>query len=72
MKDLLNSHFILTICFATMAFLMVSGLYFLEIPKENVNLINVALGVVLGWVSSPINFYFGKTDKRKNDEQEIK
>lgn len=41
MKDLLNSHFILTICFATMAFLMVSGLYFLEIPKENVNLINV-------------------------------
>lgn len=71
MKSLLNPHFILTICFATMAFLMVLGLYFLDVPQENVNLINIALGVVLGWVSSPINFYFGKTD-RKNDEQEVK
>lgn len=71
MKDLLNSHFVLTICFATMAFLMVSGLYFLEIPKENVNLINVALGVVLGWVSSPINFYLAKLIKGKTMSKKL-
>lgn len=64
MKKLINAHFVLTICFSTMVVLMITGLYFLDIPSENLSLINMALGIVMGWVTSPVNYYFGLTENK--------
>lgn len=65
MRELLNAHFILSLCFCTMAFLMILGLFFLKIPDDNANLINTALGFVAGWVSSSTGYYFVKTSKNE-------
>lgn len=69
MKNLLTAHFVLTVCFSTMVFFMIVGLFFLTIPSDNANLINIALGFVAGWVSSAVGFYFGSTEKTKQQEQ---
>ena len=68
MKKLLTAHFILTLAFSTMVTLMIGGLFFVQMPVDNANMINIALGFIAGWVSSAVNFYFGDNDKRINTE----
>lgn len=48
-------------------FLLVS-LFFVDIPKENKDLVNILLGAVLGWISGVVNFYFGNNKKDKDDD----
>lgn len=65
MKRLLNEHFIITMFFSIMLFLIVIGLFFLDIPEENINLINIALGFIAGYVSAQNSYFFGDTDMRR-------
>lgn len=67
MRELLNAHFVLTMCFGSMVFFMIVGLFFLTIPDDNANLVNTALGFVAGWVSSAVGFYFGTTKDNHPD-----
>lgn len=55
-----------TISFSVLAFalFLLVGLFFLDIPAENKDLVNILLGSVVGWVSSIVSFYFGSIDKR--------
>lgn len=68
MKKLLNEHFIITMFFSSMMFLIILGLFFVSMPKENNNLINIVIGFIAGYVSSQIGYYFGDTDMRKKVE----
>lgn len=71
MKKLLNEHFIITMFFSTMMFLIIVGLFFVSMPQENNNLINIVIGFIAGYVSSQVGYYFGDTDRHKkgvNDE----
>lgn len=68
-KSLLTPHFVLTLCFSAFAFLMILGLFFIEIPKDNLQQIHLLAGIVVGWVHNPINYYFGKTNKEKTNEE---
>lgn len=55
-----------TISFSVLAFalFLLVGLFFLDIPAENKDLVNILLGSVVGWTSSIVSFYFGSIDKR--------
>lgn len=68
MKRLLNERFILTLAFGTMIALIIGGLFFIVIPAENANMINIALGFVAGWVSAQTNYYFGDNEKNANTD----
>ncbi|MEB3753831.1 hypothetical protein [Acinetobacter sp. MD2(2019)] len=46
--------------------LLIVGLFFIEMPRENSNLINTALGFVAGWAGSIVSFYFGASDRQMN------
>lgn len=47
--------------------LSIIGLFFIDIPEKNRDLINIALGTVIGWGGSVISFYFGDTDSSRKD-----
>ena len=38
-------------------------LYFLELPTSNKDILSMGIGVILGWGSSAVTFYFGSSDK---------
>ncbi|EPH35699.1 hypothetical protein L293_0290 [Acinetobacter gyllenbergii CIP 110306 = MTCC 11365] len=37
-------------------------------PDKNRDLVNVALGAILGWSGSVVAFYFGSSDKQRKEE----
>lgn len=47
--------------------ILLIGLFGLDIPKENKDLVNILLGAVIGWLGSIISFYFGSVDKSNKD-----
>jgi len=49
--------------------LSIIGLFFIDIPDKNRDLINIALGTVIGWGGSVVSFYFGNIDKTQKDPQ---
>lgn len=63
MKKLINPHFILTMCFGTMTFLTILGLFFIKVPEENLHVLYALLGIEAGWVTSSVSYYFGNIDK---------
>lgn len=67
MKKLINAHFILTMCFSTMAFLTILGLFFIEVPQENLQQLHILLGIEVGWVTSTVSYYFGNTDRKDKE-----
>lgn len=54
--------FILAIAVLTLISIMIILLFFFEPPRDNVNLINTAMGFAAGWASNVFLSYF-KTDK---------
>lgn len=50
----------------------VAGLFFITIPKDNRDLINIALGAMLGMTGTVLSFYFGDINRpdRKGDPDE--
>ncbi|ENU43301.1 hypothetical protein F985_02014 [Acinetobacter seifertii] len=57
------------LAFAAIAisFFCVIGLFFIEMPDKNRDLINVALGAILGWSGTVVAFYFGSSDKQHKE-----
>jgi len=49
--------------------LSILGLFFIDIPDKNRDLINIALGTVIGWGGSVVSFYFGNIDKTQKEQQ---
>ena len=55
--------FILGLSLIIIGLLALVPLYFLELPKENAQILSMGIGVVLGWGSMAVSFYFGTVDK---------
>jgi len=39
-------------------------LYFLEVPGNNSEILSMGIGVLLGWGSMAVSFYFGQSEDR--------
>lgn len=37
-------------------------LYFIELPANNVQVLSMGIGVLLGWGSMAVSFYFGQSE----------
>ena len=53
------------------AALLVLGLFFIDMPRENSNLINTALGFIAGWAGAIVSFYFGSSSDKKGKDDEL-
>lgn len=49
---------------------MIAGFYFIEIPSDNLRLIDTALGFAAGFVTTTFGFYFGATPQTRNGESQ--
>lgn len=49
---------------------MIVGFYFIEIPSDNLRLIDTALGFAAGFVTTTFGFYFGATPQTRNGESQ--
>ena len=49
---------------------MIAGFYFVEIPADNMRLVDTALGFAAGFVTTTFGFYFGATPQTRNGEPE--
>lgn len=67
-----NEHTRTILAFIAMAMslLCIIGLFFIEMPDKNRDLINVALGAILGWSGTVVAFYFGSSDQREKKDAE--
>jgi len=62
-----NTRTYLAFAAIAMSLLCVVGLFFIEVPDKNRDLINVALGAILGWSGTVVAFYFGSSDKQRKE-----
>ena len=46
-------------------FVLVIALFFVEMPRENSNLINTALGFIASAMTTACGFYFGSSEQEK-------
>lgn len=46
--------------------LLVAGLFFIQIPAENKDLVNIALGFIAGYAASVVGYYFGDSDASRH------
>jgi len=44
-------------------------LYFIQIPPGNSEMLSMTLGVVLGWGSMAVAYYFGQSETSNHDKQ---
>lgn len=65
-----NTRTYLAYMVVAMSFLCVLGLFFIEYPDKNRDLLNVSLGTLLGLSSAVIAFYFGSTNKQKKESED--
>lgn len=49
---------------------MITGFYFVQIPAENLRLIDTALGFAAGFVTTTFGFYFGATPQTRNGDKD--
>lgn len=51
-------------------FVLIISLFFIDMPRENSNLINTALGFIAGAMTTACGFYFGSSEqeKKRGDE----
>ncbi|MEO3357229.1 hypothetical protein ACPC5U_13115 [Acinetobacter haemolyticus] len=53
------------------AALSIVGLFFVDIPERNRDLVNIVLGAIIGWGTTVFGFYFGDSDRgRKRLDEE--
>ncbi|MDH2019417.1 hypothetical protein N5J44_09870 [Acinetobacter ursingii] len=46
-------------------FVLIISLFFKDMPRENSNLINTALGFIAGAMTTACGFYFGSSEQEK-------
>ena len=70
-SDVFSKRFIMYLTMTVIAFtlVLIAGLYFIDIPKENQSLIYMALGVVIGGYTSVISFWFGTSHSSANKQE---
>lgn len=49
---------------------MITGFYFVQIPPDNLRLIDTALGFAAGFVTTTFGFYFGATPQTHNGDKD--
>ena len=57
-----NTRTILAIMSLILIALLIAGLFFVPIPDNAKDLINIALGFIAGYCSGAFNYYFGSSD----------
>lgn len=45
--------------------ILILALFFVDMPRENSNLINTALGFIAGAMTTACGFYFGSSEQEK-------
>lgn len=45
-------------------------LYFIALPDNNAQILSMGVGVVLGWGSMAVSFYFGQSDKNEDENKQ--
>ncbi len=50
--------------------LSIVGLFFVDIPERNRDLVNIVLGAIIGWGTTVFGFYFGNSDKANKGDQQ--
>ncbi|ENX06497.1 hypothetical protein LF296_11530 [Acinetobacter vivianii] len=51
-------------------FVLVIALFFVDMPRENSNLINTALGFIAGAMTTACGFYFGSSEQEKKKDKD--
>ena len=51
------------------AVLAIIGLFFIDIPEKNRDLVNIALGSIIGWGGVVVRFYFGNSDQNTKGDK---
>lgn len=51
------------------AVLAIIGLFFIDIPEKNRDLVNIALGSIIGWGGAVVSFYFGNSEQNTKGEK---
>ncbi|MFW1952218.1 hypothetical protein [Acinetobacter beijerinckii] len=50
------------------AALSIVGLFFVDIPERNRDLVNIVLGAIIGWGTTVFGFYFGNSDRKESSD----
>ncbi|MCQ1054065.1 hypothetical protein NNO95_06780 [Acinetobacter baumannii] len=66
-----NTRAYLAFSLVALMFVLIVSLFFIDMPRENSNLINTALGFIAGAMTTACGFYFGssESEKKKGDEK---
>ena len=56
-------RYFLTTSTVIFVLILLVSLFYINIPIENKDLVNILLGAVIGWASNIVSFYFGSSDK---------
>lgn len=55
----------LTFSLVGLMLILILALFFVDMPRENSNLINTALGFIAGAMTTACGFYFGSSEQEK-------
>ncbi|CAM0638565.1 MULTISPECIES: hypothetical protein [Acinetobacter calcoaceticus/baumannii complex] len=68
-----NTRAYLAFALVALMFVLVIALFFVEMPRENSNQINTALGFIAGAMTTACGFYFGSSElEKKKGERDDK
>ncbi|ENU57096.1 MAG: hypothetical protein L0G42_08045 [Acinetobacter sp.] len=68
-----NTRAYLAFSLVALMFVLIIALFFVDMPRENSNLINTALGFIAGAMTTACGFYFGSSEQeKKGDSNENK
>ena len=54
-----------------MALIIIIGLFFIKIPEENKDLLNITVGVILSGFMAVVGFFFGSSQGSKDKTEAI-
>lgn len=62
-----NTRSYLAFALVALMFVLIIALFFVDMPRENSNLINTALGFIAGAMTTACGFYFGSSESEKKN-----
>lgn len=68
-KDSENTRAYLSFAVLFIVTLLMVGLFFIEMPEDNSNLVNTALGFIAGWAGAIFSFYFGSSSTGNSNRE---
>lgn len=72
-EDIFSKRFVyyLAIVVVAFVFVLVGGLFFVEIPQDNKTIIDMVIGIIIGGFTSIMAFFFGSSKGSKDKQAEI-